>query len=61
MLPSRGLGLGPDEVGQKGLKLLHLWRHSQTTQNQNIFVSLQTRRLAQSFEGLNSSLGQSAA
>jgi len=32
MLPSRGLGLGPDEMGQKGLKLLHLWRHSQTTQ-----------------------------
>jgi len=26
---SIGLGLGPDEVGQKGIKQLHLWRHSQ--------------------------------
>jgi len=24
MLPSSGMGLGPDEVGQKGLKQLHL-------------------------------------
>jgi len=23
------LGLGPDEVGQNGLKLLQLWHHSQ--------------------------------
>jgi len=39
ILWSSGLGLGPDEVGQKGLKQLHLWRHSQKneTQNQNIF------------------------
>jgi len=31
------LGLGPDEVGQKSLKLCHLWRHSQTIQNQKKF------------------------
>jgi len=31
ILPSRGLGLGPDEVGQKGLKQHHLWCHSQKT------------------------------
>jgi len=53
---SSGLGLEPDEVGQTGLKLLHLWCHSQKTQNQKIFFSLQTWRLAESFEGLNSSL-----
>jgi len=29
------LALGPDEVGQKGLELLHLWRHSQKFQNPN--------------------------
>jgi len=28
---SRGLGPGPYEVGQKGLKLLHLWCHLQKT------------------------------
>jgi len=28
MLLSSDLGLGPDEVGQKGLKQLHLWCHS---------------------------------
>ena len=34
ILPSSGLGPGPDEVGEKHLKLLHLWRHSQKVQNQ---------------------------
>jgi len=29
ILPSSSLGLGPDEVGQKGLKQLHLWHYSQ--------------------------------
>jgi len=29
ILPSTGLGPGPGEVGQGGLKVLHLWRHSQ--------------------------------
>jgi len=35
--PSSSLGLGPDEVGQNGLKLLHLWHHSQKIQNQKFF------------------------
>jgi len=34
ILPPSGLGLGTDEVSQKGLKLLHLWCHSQKIQNQ---------------------------
>ena len=38
ILPSSGLGLEPDEVSQKDLKQLNLWRHSQKTQNQ-MFVS----------------------
>jgi len=25
---SRTLGLGPDEIGQKGLNLFYLWNHS---------------------------------
>ena len=63
ILPSSGLGLGPDEVGQKGLKRLHLWCHSQKTWNPKPkkFVSLQMETLAKSFEGLNSSLLQSSA
>jgi len=31
ILPSNGLGPGPGEVGQGGLKVLHVWRHSQKT------------------------------
>ena len=58
ILPSSGLGLGPDEVGQKGLKLLHLWNHSQKIQNHNIFFSLQTWRIAESW-GFNSFPAQS--
>jgi len=63
ILPSSSLGLGPGEVGQKGLKHLHLWHHSQknwNTKPKNVF-SLQTQRLAKSFEGLSSSLAQSMA
>ena len=37
ILPSSGLGPGPDELGKKHLKLLHLWRHSQEVQNQKFF------------------------
>jgi len=50
ILPSNALGLGPGEVGQGGLKVFHLWCHSQKihTPNQKIF-SLQTTRLAKSF------------
>jgi len=42
-------------------KLFHLWRHSQKIHNpqpKNLF-QVQSRRLAESFEGLNSSLAQS--
>jgi len=59
MLLSSGLGWGPYEVGQKGLKLLHLC-HSEIIQNQIVF-SLQTWRFAKFFEGLNSSVAQSWA
>jgi len=37
ILPSSGLSLGFNEVGQKGLKLLHLQHHSQKVQNQKNF------------------------
>jgi len=62
ILPSNGLGPGPGEVGQGGLKALHLWRHSQkicNPQPKNLF-RVQTRRLGTSFEPLNSSLPLSA-
>ena len=36
ILQFSGVGLGPDDVG---LKLLHLWRHSQKIQNPKIFVT----------------------
>jgi len=32
-ISSNSLGPGPDEVGQKVLKLLHLWCHSQKIRN----------------------------
>jgi len=35
--PSTGLGQGPDEVGQKGLKQLHLLRHSQNNPKTKYF------------------------
>ena len=57
ILPSNGLGPGPGEVGQVGLKVLHLWHHSQrigTPQPKKIF--LQTPWLVESFERLNSFL-----
>jgi len=40
ILPSNGLSPGPGEVGQGGLKVLHLWCHSQksTTPNQKIVI-----------------------
>jgi len=39
ILPSSGLGLEPDEVGQGGLKIIYLRHHSQKirTSNQKIF------------------------
>jgi len=52
--------LGPDNLGQEGLNLPHLRQHPQKKQNPKlkIFLSLQTRRLAKSFEDSNSSLAQ---
>jgi len=46
-IPSSGLGLGPDEMGQKGLKQLHLRRHSQKneTQNQKNFFHCRRKNL----------------
>ena len=38
-LPSNGLGPGPGKVGQGGLKVLHLWRHSQKIPKQKNFFS----------------------
>jgi len=48
-------------VGQGGQNVLHLWRHSQkkrTPQATNFF-RVQSTRLADPFEPLNSSLAQS--
>jgi len=55
ILPSSSLGTGQDEVGQTGLRC-----HSQKSETQNqSFFSLQSTRLAESFEGVNCSLAQS--
>jgi len=58
ILPSNGLGQGQGKVGQGGQKVLHFWHHSQRirTPQPNNFFSLQTTRLAETFEPLNSSL-----
>jgi len=39
ILPSNGFRSGPGEVGQGGVKVLHLWRHSQkiSSPNQKLF------------------------
>ena len=52
------MGAETDEMGQKGVKLLHLRHHSQKIRNPKPknFFSLQTQRLAESFNGLNSFL-----
>jgi len=61
ILPPNGWRPGPGKVGQGGLKVLHLWRHSQKTRNPQAknFFRLQSTRLADPFEPLNSSLAQS--
>ena len=61
ILPSSSLDLGPDEVGQKGLKQLNLWHHSQKKNNTKIFFWLQMWKLVESFEGFKSSLAQLSA
>jgi len=58
ILPSSGLGPGAGEVGQGGLKVLHLWCHSQKNcipQPQKFFC-VQTTRMAESFELLTRSV-----
>jgi len=60
ILQSSGLGPVPDEVGQKDLKLLHLWHHSHKSeiQNQKFFfiANLKTRRVFWGFEQLSSTI-----
>ena len=55
-----GWGPGPAKGGQNFQNMPSLWRHLQKTpiQSENFF-SISTRRLAESVEGLNSSVAQS--
>jgi len=55
-------GPGSGKGGQKCEKLPSLWRHLQKTPNpkRKAFFSISTRRLAESVEGLNSSLALAA-
>jgi len=60
MLPPNDWRPGPGKVGQGGQNILHLWRHSQKKpipQAKNFF-QVQSTRLANPFEPLNSSLAQ---
>jgi len=53
ILPPNGWRPRPGKVGQGGLKVLHLWCHSQKTrtpQAKKFFFRVQTRRLAASFD-----------
>jgi len=56
-----GWGLGQVTWAKMTQRLLHLWCHSQKIRNPQPknFFQVQTRRLAESFENLNSSLVQS--
>jgi len=60
ILPSSGWALGQVTWAKKVKNLLHLWHHSQKKRNTKPknFFALQIRRLAESYEGLNSSLVQ---
>jgi len=62
ILLSSGWALGQATWDKMAKNLPHLCRHSQKTWNPKLknFFSLQAWRLAKSFEGLNSSLAQSA-
>jgi len=57
-----GRALGQVTWAKMTPKLLYLWRHSQKTHtpNQKIFFQVQSTRLADLFEPLNSSIAQSA-
>jgi len=52
------LSPGPGEVGQGGLKVLHLWRNWEKNPptKQKIFFRVQATRLAASFEPLTGSV-----
>ena len=62
-LPSNGLGPGPGEVGQDGLKVLHLWCHSQKICNpqpkKNFFfvTNYKTSLVFWAFEQLSTTFG----
>jgi len=61
ILTFNGLGPGPGDVGQGSLEVLHLRHHTKIPQHQpKNFFRVQSRRLAVSFEPLNSSLPLSA-
>jgi len=62
MLPPNGWRPRPGKVGQGSLKVLYLRRHSEKTRipKQKNFFRVQSTRLADPFEPLNSSLAQSA-
>ena len=47
---------GQVKVAKKMIKHSHLWRSPQQTPKQKLFFSMSTRRLAESLEGLNSSV-----
>jgi len=59
ILPSNGLGPGPDEVVQNSLKLMTSLTKNLKPKIKNFF-SLHTRRPTESFKGLNSFLTRSA-
>jgi len=60
MPPPSGWAQGQVTRAKMAKNLSHLWHHPQKNETQNqIFFSLQTRRLAKSFKGLNSTLAQS--
>jgi len=56
-----GWALGQATRAKMAQKLLHLWRHSQKICNpqQNFFFRVQSKKLSDPFEPLNSSLAQS--
>jgi len=57
-----GWGPGPAKGDQNCQNMPSLWRHLQKTptENEKLFFSMSTRRLAESAKGLNSSLALAA-
>jgi len=58
-----GWGSGPGKGDQNFQNMPSLWRHLQKTptENEKLFFSMSTRRLAESVKGLNSSLALAAS